>query len=259
MSANLISYYNYNMDPHKILGISAGATRSEIQRAYREKAKKHHPDMGGDLWAFQQVQEAYNSLVDPQAGRSRPGNPGSSNSTPNQKSNPNRSRQNRSSERSSASQHSKESSFRRGGANAAQDSATKKKFGRTGANQAHSKKKPNSGFSIAGWKRLFVGELPLQTETSVFILFNVLDIFFTNVLLRSGAIEANPIANWVFVAYGFHGMMWFKLAIVAAVCVIAQIVALQKPWLARALLLVGSLLVAGVVIHSARLYLLHFY
>eukprot|EP01043_Picozoa_sp_COSAG02_P130202 COSAG02_NODE_67847_length_252_cov_0.647059_1_plen_66_part_10 len=50
------------MDARKILGVSNEATPQEIRRAYREKAQKHHPDQGGESWAFQQVQNAYDEL-----------------------------------------------------------------------------------------------------------------------------------------------------------------------------------------------------
>ena len=50
------------MDPYKILGIGKEASLEEISAAYREKSKKHHPDKGGDTWAFQQVQQAYEKI-----------------------------------------------------------------------------------------------------------------------------------------------------------------------------------------------------
>ena len=34
----------------------------DIQKAYREKSKKHHPDLGGDEWAFRMVVRAYEIL-----------------------------------------------------------------------------------------------------------------------------------------------------------------------------------------------------
>ena len=34
----------------------------EIKKAYREKSKKHHPDLGGDEWAFRMVLRAYEIL-----------------------------------------------------------------------------------------------------------------------------------------------------------------------------------------------------
>jgi curved DNA-binding protein CbpA len=51
------------MDPFKILGIGPAATRQEIEAAYREKAMKHHPDRGGDAWAFEQANWAYQEII----------------------------------------------------------------------------------------------------------------------------------------------------------------------------------------------------
>jgi hypothetical protein len=50
-------------DPHQILGISEGATIGEIKKAYREKAREHHPDNGGDARLFKKVKEAYDFLL----------------------------------------------------------------------------------------------------------------------------------------------------------------------------------------------------
>ncbi len=57
-------------DYYKVLGISRKATEAEIQKAYREMARKYHPDLNPqDAKAkqkFQQVQQAYEVLADPQ-------------------------------------------------------------------------------------------------------------------------------------------------------------------------------------------------
>ena len=108
-------------------------------------------------------------------------------------------------------------------------------------------------------KHSFFGELPLQNETNFFILANTLDIFMTYVLLRNGAMEANPLANYVLQNWGFNGMIFFKLGIVAFVCVIAQLIALKKIQTARWLLIATSVLVGLVVVYSACLFLKHFY
>ncbi len=98
-------------------------------------------------------------------------------------------------------------------------------------------------------------KLPLQDETTVFILVNVLDIFMTYILLRFGAIEANPIANFFLHRFGFNGMIFFKLAITAGVCVIAQVIAAESIAKAKGLLAVGTLLVGLVVAYSTYLFI----
>lgn len=96
-------------------------------------------------------------------------------------------------------------------------------------------------------------QLPLQTETSWFILINVLDLVLTNILLQRNAIEANPLANMVFVYYGFVGMIAFKLVSVLFVCLAAQIIATKSPSKAKWLLWFGCAVVGAVLIYSARL------
>ncbi|HVA48332.1 MAG TPA: DnaJ domain-containing protein [Pirellulales bacterium] len=49
-------------DPYKILGVGRSASVDEIEAAYRERALKHHPDRGGDGWAFEQVHAAYQQI-----------------------------------------------------------------------------------------------------------------------------------------------------------------------------------------------------
>ncbi len=56
VSANdMDSYY-------KILGVSTTAPWGEIEKAYRSKAKIHHPDRGGDEDAMRVLNDAYNQL-----------------------------------------------------------------------------------------------------------------------------------------------------------------------------------------------------
>ena len=51
-------------DYYRILGIDKTASESDIKKAYRKLASKHHPDRGGDADTFKQVQEAYDVLSD---------------------------------------------------------------------------------------------------------------------------------------------------------------------------------------------------
>ena len=52
-------------DYYSILGIDKTASQDDIKRAYRSLASKHHPDKGGDTAKFQEIQEAYAVLSDP--------------------------------------------------------------------------------------------------------------------------------------------------------------------------------------------------
>jgi len=47
---------------YRILGLSPSASWDEIERAYRQKAKVHHPDHGGDEDAMRTLNEAYSRL-----------------------------------------------------------------------------------------------------------------------------------------------------------------------------------------------------
>lgn len=47
---------------YRLLGISPSATWSEIEKAYRTKAKVHHPDRGGDEDAMRALNHAYAQL-----------------------------------------------------------------------------------------------------------------------------------------------------------------------------------------------------
>jgi curved DNA-binding protein CbpA len=51
---------------YETLGVKPDADPTTVKRAYRKKAKQHHPDVGGDTTAFQAIQRAYGVLKDPQ-------------------------------------------------------------------------------------------------------------------------------------------------------------------------------------------------
>ena len=55
------------MDHYKTLGVAKNASPEEIKQAYRKLASKHHPDKGGDTAAFQKIQQAYETLSNPDA------------------------------------------------------------------------------------------------------------------------------------------------------------------------------------------------
>ena len=51
------------MDHFGMLGLPSTATLEEVKTAYREKVKEHHPDQGGTVPEFIQLQEAYEFLL----------------------------------------------------------------------------------------------------------------------------------------------------------------------------------------------------
>jgi DnaJ-class molecular chaperone len=54
------------MDYYKTLGVNRNASPDEIKKAYRRLAGQHHPDKGGDTATFQKIQQAYETLSDPE-------------------------------------------------------------------------------------------------------------------------------------------------------------------------------------------------
>jgi DnaJ-class molecular chaperone len=61
--------YSSTKDYYSILGVSEGASREEIRRAFRKLAMKYHPDrnLGNEHWAgekFKEINEAYAVLGD---------------------------------------------------------------------------------------------------------------------------------------------------------------------------------------------------
>jgi curved DNA-binding protein len=56
-------------DYYSTLGVSKTASAEEIKRAFRKKAHEYHPDKGGDAEKFKELNEAYQTLSDPEKRR----------------------------------------------------------------------------------------------------------------------------------------------------------------------------------------------
>lgn len=54
------------MNYYNILGVPREASQEDIKNSYRKLAMKHHPDRGGDQQKFTEIQQAYDTLSDPQ-------------------------------------------------------------------------------------------------------------------------------------------------------------------------------------------------
>lgn len=106
-------------------------------------------------------------------------------------------------------------------------------------------------------KGFIFGQLPLEAETTMFVLVNMIDFFMTYWLIASGMFgEANPIAGYFLDRWGpVKGMLYFKLGMVVIVCVITQVIALKDVKKARWVLNFGTVAVVFVVLYSLRLFL----
>lgn len=52
--------------PYEILGVSPSASPEEIKSAFKKLAMQHHPDRGGDAEKFKEINNAYQTLTNPQ-------------------------------------------------------------------------------------------------------------------------------------------------------------------------------------------------
>lgn len=105
-------------------------------------------------------------------------------------------------------------------------------------------------------------KLPLEHETTLFVLVNVLDFFMTYLMLthqfedgRRYFIESNPVAAFFLYRWGpLKGMLAFKLTIVTVVCIVAQLIATRRLKMARWLLNLGTAVAAVVVLYSLAVF-----
>jgi len=234
----------------RILDVSPNATDEEIHRAYRKLASTHHPDLGGDKEEFQKIQNAYEQLLSPQGKAAREDRHYGAAAVARKRNDELRKERLRkeAEEKAEAEKAAKQSLNTAshvepdvpGGPPLNRDQRTDAMRAAAARQQRYS-------------QSFMTRKLPLRDETTYFILINSLDIFMTYVLIRLGAIEANPIANFFLQRYRFNGLIFFKLVIVACVCVIAQIIAAKSVRKGRNLLNFGSLLVGAVVAYSCWL------
>ncbi len=54
------------IDFYRLMGVTPEVTQADLKKAWRDKARKHHPDRGGDADEFAEISKAYEVLSDPQ-------------------------------------------------------------------------------------------------------------------------------------------------------------------------------------------------
>ena len=246
----------------------------EIHQAYRHQARKHHPDLGGDAWAFQQVQNAYEVLIAKRENKPGKNDFRSAAKSENSHGGETSGSHQRSSHTTGKQRHpfTDKTSSQSGTGSTQIDSAERSNQHSnqnaspsqdrphfTAADRIAARTSPSSSriHRKSAWKWMFTHQLPLQTETTTFIFVSVLDIFMTYILMHFGAIEANPIANFFFSRWNIRGLIGFKLIIVSVVCLIAQAIVATRPRTARGLLVAGTLITGAVVVYSIRLLVIH--
>lgn len=110
------------------------------------------------------------------------------------------------------------------------------------------------------WGSLPSSPIRLEFETFLFLFASFMDVFMTHTLLNHEAavfVESNPIARAVLDAWGFVGMVCFKLIFSLIVIVNAQVIARQRILTARRLYLGSTALVGCVVMYSVYLMIAH--
>lgn len=57
-----MSQFSFEIDPLKVLGVPPDASLEQIRDAYRQKAKRYHPDAGGEDWIFRILSQSHEIL-----------------------------------------------------------------------------------------------------------------------------------------------------------------------------------------------------
>ena len=93
-------------------------------------------------------------------------------------------------------------------------------------------------------------------ETTLFIVVSVFDIVMTHRLIRTGRFhESNPVAKFFYDHWDMQGMVAFKMAMVAFVVVVTQLIAHSHLRRAAWVLKLAICVVSVVVIYSLLLLL----
>ena len=95
------------------------------------------------------------------------------------------------------------------------------------------------------------------------MLASLLDLFMTFLLLyfsnrgmmRNIVVESNPVADYFIRGWGTMGLVWFKLAMVTVIVLVAQVIAIKRSTIAKLVLNGATVFVGGVVAYSAVLLL----
>jgi Domain of unknown function (DUF5658) len=124
---------------------------------------------------------------------------------------------------------------------------------------------PRRNLDLKIFETIFRLPLPLQRESSLFLIASVLDVLMTCMLLedltgvtgRTIFYESNPVARYFLQGWGLAGIVYFKFIMVGFIEVISHVIALKNVAVGRRLLDFGTLVVSVVVVYSMYLLMSH--
>jgi len=91
-------------------------------------------------------------------------------------------------------------------------------------------------------------------ESLLLILLSTGDLFVTYSLLwQQRFYEANPVARWFFERWNIAGLTAFKFGLIALVVVLGETIERHRPRVGRAILVLGCVTAAAVMLHGLRL------
>ena len=93
----------------------------------------------------------------------------------------------------------------------------------------------------------FKRDVLLAQEYLGFLLLNIFDLFLTGYIFRKGGVEANGLANWFWVNYGFHGFAIYKFALVIVVVLACEGISLTKIRTSRIIVTMGCMVYLLIV------------
>jgi hypothetical protein len=94
----------------------------------------------------------------------------------------------------------------------------------------------------------------LGPESLWLILLSAGDLFVTYALVwEERFYESNPFARWFYERWNIAGMTAFKFGLVALIVVLGETIERHRPKVGRAILILGCITAAAVMVHGLRM------